>query len=150
MAVPSPGPCWPGIYLPRKMKVEPELSLVNLCTCKFIQVLLQCTVSVVFIIMFPSNLRRLSSESFNKFYTPVAIEAVSLFSIAYQRPLVIKHGLNIRLNINKTSCSHDCIHALLLSRITVPMYLCRRIQPSPRSSLFAGKLYLSRIKCESC
>ena len=77
------------------------------------------------------------------------LKAVSLFSIAYQRPLIIGHGLNILLNINKTSCSHDCIHVLLVSSITVPMYFWRRIQPSPCSSLFAGKLYLSRIKYES-
>ena len=36
------------------------------------------------------------------------------------RPLVVKHGLNTRLN-NKTSCSRDCIHFRLtvVSRITV-------------------------------
>ena len=70
-------------------------------------------------------LRRLSSERKLQlsFKPRVVIQAVSLFSIAYQRPLVIGHGLNIRLNINKTSWSHDCIHALLVSRITVPMYL---------------------------
>ena len=45
---------------------------------------------------------------------------------------------SIEYNLNKTSRSHDCIHALLVSRITVSMCLCRRIQPSPRSSPFAS------------
>ena len=62
--------------------------------------------------------------------------------------MVIGHGLNIRLNLNKISRSHDCKHALLVSRSAVSkyMYLCRRILPSPRSSPFAGYLYSS--KCE--
>ena len=84
--------------------------------------------------MFPSMLSRLSSELFH--------------SIAYQQPLVIGHGLNIQLNLNKILCCHDRKHALLVSGITVSMYmyLCRQIQPSPCSSPFAGYLYPS--KCE--
>ena len=44
-----------------------------------------------------------------------------IISFAYQRPLFIKHGLNTRLNVNKTSCSRDCIHIRLsvVSCITV-------------------------------
>ena len=55
----------------------------------------------------------------------------SLFCSAYQRPLIIKHGLNTRLN-DKTSCSRDCIHFRLSvgSRITASMYLCRQIELS--------------------
>ena len=44
-----------------------------------------------------------------------------IISFAYQRPLFIKHGLNTRLNVNKTSYSGDCIHIRLsvVSCITV-------------------------------
>ena len=51
----------------------------------------------------------------------MVIWAVSLFSIAYQQPLVIGNELNIQLKLNKTLYSHDCKHALLclVSRITV-------------------------------
>ena len=73
----------------------------------------------LYVYTFPSMLRRLSSESFNNFNS---------FFISYQWPLVIEHALNIRLN-NNTSCM-DCIHASLVSRITVSIYLCLRIQTS--------------------
>ena len=75
---------------------------------------------------FASMLRRLSSENFNKLKTPVVI-----FSISYQRLLVIKQGLNIRLK-NKTSCinvyTHYCFNLSLQANTNV----------SPRSLPFAG------------
>ena len=86
-------------------------------------------------------LRRLSSESFNGFKTPVVkTKLFSLFSFAYQWPFVIKYGLNTRLN-NKTSCSRNCIHFRLtvVSRITVVIVsLNVNAAFSPRSSPFAG------------
>ena len=79
-------------------------------------------------------LRRLSSASFNKLKN-----SCCNFSISYQQPLFIEHGLNVRLN-NKSSCTcmTACTH---YSLITVSMYLCRRIQ----TSLLA--LYHSQANC---
>ena len=72
----------------------------------------------------PSMLRRLSSEKKKKLQKASnSSSKLSFFiiSFAYQRPLFIKHGLNTRLNVNKTSCSRDCIHIRLsvVSCITV-------------------------------
>ena len=63
--------------------------------CKFIQVLLQCIGFYIFTLFQASYVDCHWSERFYKLYTPVVIKAFSLFSIVYQRPLVMGHELNI-------------------------------------------------------
>ena len=63
--------------------------------CKFIQVLLQCIGFYIFTLFQGSYVDCQWSERFYKLYTPVVIKAFSLFSIVYQRPLVMGHELNI-------------------------------------------------------
>ena len=84
---------------------------------------------------FLSMLRRLSSKASMGFKLQWQTKLFWFFSFTYQRPLVIKHGLNTWLN-NKTSCSRDFFilgralcHALLFS-----LYLAF----FPRSWSFVG------------
>ena len=72
----------------------------------------------------------LVNGSFSYFKLQWLTKLFHYFLLHYQWPLIIEHRLDIRLN-SHTLCSHDFkIHALLVSRITVSLYLCLRIQPS--------------------
>ena len=123
-------PRQPGIYLPRKMKVEPYLSLErdwvigkirvlaksrNPCklfsfdwSAWFLYFLAYVSKHVTSLVIWKKKLQKASNSS----------SKLSFFiiSFAYQRPLFIKHGLNTRLNVNKTSCIRDCIHISLSIR----------------------------------
>ena len=129
-------PCQPEIYLPRKMKVEPYLSLERDWVIGKIRVLAKSrnpyklfsfdwsawflyflayvSKHVTSLVIWKKKKLQKASNSSSK---------LSFFIIyfAYQRSLFIKHGLNTRLNVNKTSCSRDCIHIRLsvVSCITV-------------------------------
>ena len=80
---------------------------------KVIQVSLQC---MIFIFLYVS--KHVTSLVIRK--VQWALSSSGNFSISYQRPLVVEHGLNIRLN-NKTSCmtlhTHYLCHALLFQCI---------------------------------
>ena len=113
------------------MKVEPDLSLGqdkfrqglfvrNPCEWSLFRLRYSCTWFFTVLV----------NGSFSYFKLQWLTKLFHYFLLHYQWPLIIEHRLDIWLN-SHTLCSHDFkIHALLVSRITVSLYLCLRIQPS--------------------
>ena len=60
-----------------------------------------------------------------------------IISFAYQRPLFIKHGLNTRLNVNKTSCIRGCIH-IRLSVVSCITVFIVSLNANTVNSLYSG------------
>ena len=144
-------PCQPGIYLPRKMKVEPYLSLErdwvigkirvlaksrNPCklfsfdwSAWFLYFLAYVSKHVTSLVIWKKKLQKASNSS----------SKLSFFiiSFAYQRPLFIKHRLNTRLNVNKTSCIRDCIH-IRLSVVSCITVFIVSLNANTVNSLYSG------------
>ena len=61
-----------------------------------------------------------------------------IISFAYQRPLfILIHGLNTRLNVNKTSCIRDCIH-IRLSVVSCITVFIVSLNANTVNSLYSG------------
>ena len=144
-------PCQPGIYLPRKMKVEPYLSLErdwvigkirvlaksrNPCklfsfdwSAWFLYFLAYVSKHVTSLVIWKKKLQKASNSS----------SKLSFFIIyfAYQRSLFIKHGLNTRLNVNKTSCIRGCIH-IRLSVVSCITVFIVSLNANTVNSLYSG------------
>ena len=96
---------------------------------KFIQASLQLYMVFIFLYV-PKYVTVLVNGSFSYFKLQWLTKLFHYFLLHYQWPLIIEHRLDIRLN-SHTLCSHDFkIHALLVSRFTVSLYLCLWIQLS--------------------
>ena len=60
-----------------------------------------------------------------------------IISFAYQRSLFIKHGLNTRLHVNKTSCIRGCIH-IRLSVVSCITVFIVSLNANTVNSLYSG------------